>query len=255
MIAQIMLVLNIFTVGAGIFYIVQLIRQNYWYNFINCLITTAKTSVIYIIISVFIVAILIIYVDSPVNHLAHNLYNRDLYQFFDIINYLCEGATITVILLLLLIIAKLFSWQKTVTLIKISLVSLINVAILTTIFKVLISRTRPRLNYDPWLFFQFIHNFYHISLAQNFNNVFNGSDNSMPSGHTISVVAVIMPFILYNKNIMVRILFMLIGLLIIIARIYTINHWLSDTVVGMLLGIVIGKVVFMANQYRLTRGE
>ena len=43
-------------------------------------------------------------------------------------------------------------------------------------------------------------------------------------------------------------------LLVGIARIYTVNHWLSDVTVASLFGFLIGLSVYQKNEWRLKHG-
>ena len=54
--------------------------------------------------------------------------------------------------------------------------------------------------------------------------------NSMPSGHTISTVAALVPFYICYRHKVVRSLLIWWGLMVCFSRVYTINHWLSDVV-------------------------
>ena len=67
----------------------------------------------------------------------------------------------------------------------------------------------------------------------------------------MAIFTVITPFFLATKNIITRIILLFFGFTIMVSRIYTIKHWASDVFVAMTLGIIIGKAVFLSNEYRL----
>jgi undecaprenyl-diphosphatase len=77
--------------------------------------------------------------------------------------------------------------------------------------------------------------------------------NSMPSGHTISTLAAIMPFFLAYQSKKIRIGLVIWALMVNFSRVYTINHWLSDVVMASLLGIIIGVAVFKVNEFRFKK--
>lgn len=113
------------------------------------------------------------------------------------------------------------------------------------ILKFLFNRQRPSMGLEPLNFFHFF-----ITPNRNYSDLFYAY-NSMPSGHTVTVFAALTPLILFAKTKTTKCLLALLGVAEAFARIYTINHWLSDIYVSMLLGLTIGSVCYKLNQLRL----
>jgi membrane-associated phospholipid phosphatase len=97
---------------------------------------------------------------------------------------------------------------------------------------------------DPYNFFNYVLN-KHATL----NDLFYAS-NSMPSGHTISIVAAIVPFWLITSKKYIKIILFLCAIVVMVARVYTINHWVSDVYVATILGMLIGQAVYANNSKR-----
>lgn len=79
-----------------------------------------------------------------------------------------------------------------------------------------------------------------------------GGNNSFPSGHTMSAFALFSfaAFSMYRSKQYAGLLLLLVAVAVGISRIYLIQHFLRDVVLGALLGLVIG-ILFYWLQFRL----
>lgn len=67
---------------------------------------------------------------------------------------------------------------------------------------------------------------------------------SMPSGDTITIAATMIVFALYTKNRLLKTIFFLTPLITVFTRVHISKHWLSDTLIGLSLGFLIGKSIY-----------
>jgi membrane-associated phospholipid phosphatase len=142
-------------------------------------------------------------------------------------------------------IYELFSNYTNANILKISYVASIYAGIFNAILKFIFNRQRPSIGIEPTNFFCFIMSnnktFFDLSYAC----------NSMPSGHTVIVFAAITPLFLYIKSSLYRFLILCFGIIIAIARVYTLNHWLSDVIVSVFLGTLVGLTIYEQNKYKV----
>ena len=84
----------------------------------------------------------------------------------------------------------------------------------------------------------------------NFTNLFYAY-NSMPSGHVVTIVAAVTPFVLTATTNWVKIVLVACVFIMCFARVYTLNHWVSDVYIATIFGLIIGCTIFDCNRNRL----
>ena len=230
----------------AVFYIVDLFRHGYFSevckNFLN-LVRLHKL----LFMCVFIVILLEIkFIDFPVSNFCKIHFNQNLYSILDFCNSMGEGWFLGGIIFTLILIMDYLNKSKLAIVFRVSFTSLICSGILNTILKCLFNRERPGIAMQPGHFFHFFQ-----TGATDFGQLIYAS-NSMPSGHTIAVVATITPLLIYFHKITIRFSLLFFALIICVARIYTLNHWLSDVTVAFILGAMIGIATFRANVNKLS---
>lgn len=197
-------------------------------------------------IVVLILTLLMIYsLDLKLSNWSLHHYNFLYYNFWDLISSLSEGGVIAGILLFLALILNYFKQLRMATVLQISFMALIYAGVLNAILKFIFNRARPLFGMDPHLFFH-----YFLSKNMQLNNLLYAY-NSMPSGHTITIVAAMTPLFLAARSLIVKILAGVLAILVIIARIYTLNHWGSDILVASFLGLVVGLSIYQNNLHRI----
>ncbi len=102
--------------------------------------------------------------------------------------------------------------------------------------KYLFGRRRPMYGYDELSWF----NNYHLFGGK----FFSYKNMSMASGDTITIAATCMVLALYAKNRVLKAFFILIPTITMFTRVHMSKHWLSDTVMGLFFGFIIGKAVY-----------
>lgn len=238
----------------GFFYIlvaapilINLLRNGYWSGVFSRLVSNCRKYLILIVITILMVLGCITWVDLPVTIALKELENYIYsYTFFDFINSCGEGGFVAGVIFTFMMITKYFNQGKLSEVSKISLMSSIYGGLANAVLKFIFNRQRPAIGLDQWHFFAFFR-----------SNGGHASDllyayNSMPSGHTISVVAGIMPFlIVYWHNKYARFGLISYAVLVAFSRVYTINHWLSDVTIAALFGVLIGLSVYQNNSWRI----
>jgi membrane-associated phospholipid phosphatase len=74
------------------------------------------------------------------------------------------------------------------------------------------------------------------------------SSNSMPSGHSATAFAVFLCLAIFVRNSFLRIVFFILAVLVGYSRIYLSQHFLSDVVVGSLIGVVVVTIYYTFHQ-------
>lgn len=237
----------------GVFYIIvaapiliALLRQGYWSGVFSQIMTIVKRRWYYIGAVIVIVLGLIAWVDLPFTLFVKYLEPiTHSYTFWDFICSCAEGGTVAGAIFTLMMVCNYYGWQKLAEVSKISLMSSIYGGLANGIFKFIFNRQRPAIGLDQWNFFEFFK-----SGAHHIGDLMYAY-NSMPSGHTISTVAAILPFFMAYRNKWLRVILLWWWLMVAFSRVYTINHWLSDVVISSMLGIIIGLAVYRVNCFRI----
>lgn len=230
--------------------LINLLRDGYWNGVFRAIRNLLRSHYLLALISVLLILSSILWVDLPLTKSLKELDNiTHSYTFWDFICSCAEGGFVSGVLFTLVLLAGHFKCSRFMVTCQISLMSSIYSGLANGILKFLFNRERPSINLDPWHFFAFFE-----SGAKHFGDLMYAY-NSMPSGHTITTVAAILPFYMVYKKPLVRALLITWVVLVAFARIYTINHWLSDVVIAALFGVLIGFALFKVNQRRLVDNE
>ncbi|WP_296623454.1 phosphatase PAP2 family protein [Marivirga sp.] len=67
---------------------------------------------------------------------------------------------------------------------------------------------------------------------------------SMPSGHTASAFALATILILLTKNKLLQVIYMLLAILVAVSRVYLFQHFMVDTLVGSIVGILVSGTIW-----------
>lgn len=242
---QPLLVIGLFYALVAAFYIVDFIREGYWVgiwtNVKGRLISHPKR-VFWLLI---ILALIIFFIDMPVAQLSKDYYNHDFYQCIDFINAMGEGWFIGTVIFTFFMVFQFLGQQKMAIVAKISFMASIYAGLFNAVIKFIFNRERPGVGMNQLNFFHFF-----ATGAKHFTDLFYDY-NSMPSGHTVTIIAAVTPFILTARTNWVKTVLILCVLIICFARIYTLNHWVSDVYVASIFGIIIGCSIFECNCNRL----
>lgn len=237
----------------GVFYIVvaapfliSFLRQGYWRGVFRALITELSRYKIWILVIILLDLLIIKYADLPFTLWVKVLDERThAYAFWDFICSCAEGGFVAGFLFTVFMLANYFGRTKLSAVAKISLMSSIFGGLANGVLKFIFNRQRPSIGLDQWHFFAFFE-----SGARHVNDLMYAY-NSMPSGHTITTLAAIVPFFLAYRSYKVRVLLIVWAIMVNFSRVYTVNHWLSDVVMASFLGIVVGLAIMKVNQHRL----
>jgi undecaprenyl-diphosphatase len=221
-----------------------LIKKGYWKNSFKKIILKLKENYKFAALIILITLITVLTVDRSLVF----FFRKNKINFLDWIasfgNALGDGEILFPSLTVIIIISTLFNWEKTKILFSISFMSAVYSGIAVNILKVIVSRTRPFYNSNPLEFFQYLQ-------AVNEGKFADHVYASMPSGHTITSFALIVPFYLYFKNKYIRFFLAAAAVSTAFARVYSNVHWPSDVFMGAVLGSLIAAVIYDNNQDRL----
>ncbi len=231
-------------------FLINLLRDGYWRGVFSQIRVNLRRFGWILLCSIPVILLIINYLDIPTTLAVKAMDLRvHSYVFWDFICSCAEGGFVGGVLFTLFMSASYFKLDKLAICAKISLMSSIYSGLANAILKFLFNRQRPAIGLDQWHFFAFfesgVKGLYELTYAF----------NSMPSGHVISTMAAVIPFMLAYKSRALRIGLIIWVLMVAFSRIYTINHWLSDVVVSSLLGMIIGLAVYQVNAWRIPRDE
>lgn len=238
----------------GIFYIVvaapiliNMLFAGYWSKMPIRLLQSIRLYKLQLFCGIFFVLILICFVDLPLSTFLkwYSALHPKFHSSWDMICSIGDGGVVAGIVFTIFMLARQFEKYQLAAVAKISLMSSLFGGLSNAIFKFIFNRQRPSIGLDQWHFFAFFR-----SQTHDVNDLMYAF-NSMPSGHTISVMAAVVPFILFYKNKMIRMFLALCPLLIAISRVCTLNHWLSDVTVASIFGIIIGISIYKNNEWRI----
>lgn len=229
----------------AVLYIIDLFKDGYLSKISSTFIVYLRTYKWILGIAIIFILGEIRFLDLPVSIFCKIHFNQNIYSILDFCNSMGEGWFLGGVLFTLILIFDYIKRDNLAKLFRISLASLICSGLLNTVLKVLFNRQRPGIAMDPWHFFHFFQ-----TGASDFSQLVYAS-NSMPSGHTIAVFATITPLFLYPNKLSIKFFILFFALIICSARIYTLNHWLSDVTTAMILGVILGLSAYKANYYRI----
>ncbi len=146
--------------------------------------------------------------------------------------------------LIFLFIGVLLRSKKLQKVSKEALMTIIAGGILVNILKYIISRLRPDVNMLPYQFF----NWAAWINGNESINPFKSASASLPSGHTIVSVGVAFSFYYGYKNKFIRVLAIIYAIVLSLSRVYGTRHWLSDTIAGAFLGVLVARTIYEINR-------
>ena len=156
-----------------------------------------------------------------------------------------EGWFIGGVVFTFFMVFQFLGHKKMALVAKISFMASIYAGLFNAVIKFFFNRERPGIGMNQWNFFNFW-----ATGAKHFTDLFYAY-NSMPSGHVVTIFAAITPFLLSAKTKRVKFVLILCALIMCFARVYTLNHWISDVFVATILGLVIGIACYKSNHNRL----
>jgi membrane-associated phospholipid phosphatase len=229
----------------ALFYIVGLVKDQYFSRVTKLFIHQLRANKWVLAILFILVLGEIKFIDLPLSAWCKMHFQQNIYAIFDYLNVLGEGWFLGGSVFAGILIFDYLQQKSLAKILRIALTSLICSGILNTILKCVFNRERPGIAMQQWHFFHFFQ-----TGATNFGQLIYAS-NSMPSGHTIAVFATITPLLIYLQKFSLRLVLVGFALIICWARIYTLNHWLSDVTVATMLGIMIGMSTYKANMHKI----
>jgi len=146
--------------------------------------------------------------------------------FFRYITYLGEAPIFILVGVVLLLYRLYYAILLTLT-------GLIHFAIVQFLKIVVFNINRPALHYEDSLStFNLVegvelHTFY-----------------SMPSGHSASAFALATLLILITKNKLLQVIYMLLAILVTISRVYLFQHFMVDTLIGSVIGLLVSGIIW-----------
>lgn len=240
-----LIVFGVLYIVYAAFVLLKTIFDGYFSGIFSGLFDQLKRCCLVLLAFILFVLLIIFFVDVQVARLCRLLYNMDVYTILDFVNSMGEGWFIIGILFTLSIIYEFLGKSNNAVILKISYVAVAYAGISNAVLKFVFNRQRPSISMDPYKFFYFF-----ISGDRKLIDL-TYAYNSMPSGHTIIAFAAVTPLVLYVKSTLYRILLLFYPIAIGIARIYTMNHWVSDVCVSGFLGVIIGLAIYQTNLYRI----
>lgn len=242
-----LMVLGVFYGIVAAFYLFSFLKDGYWHGMLKSLKSTFFANPKRITVALIVLAVLIVFIDLPIAQLAKYEYNHDFYKCVDFINSMGEGWFIGGVVFTFFMVFQFMGNYKMALVAKISFMASIYAGLFNAVIKFVFNRERPGIGMNPWHFFHFW-----ATGAKHVDDLFYAY-NSMPSGHTVTIFAAITPFLLVSKSKKTKSILLLLALLICFARIYTLNHWLSDVYIAAMFGLIIGRATFLCNSHRLSK--
>ncbi|MCX5774075.1 MAG: phosphatase PAP2 family protein [Fusobacteria bacterium] len=191
-----------------------------------------KRKMILLLVCIIVILLLIVFADSNITMI---LTQQEHLVWAKGISYLVDTSPVMVLLIVLYSVSFIKNQHsKFHETLRVSILSFVAVLIVGGILKVLIARTRPFVDINPYEFFQYTH-----FLSHHINKYL-----SMPSEHTLRVAALLLPFIFSYKRILIRFVLWFIIVLVMYCRVVTLNHWTSDVVAALILALAISHFIY-----------
>lgn len=228
-----------------IFILIALIRRSYFKNIFHEVSHEMKKNFLIIICMLLAVVITVLLVDRAVNGIVTLLkipFLKDVSKFADEFG---KGEVHWSICLVIIIISHFNGKYKLAKLFSISLISSVLAGIFGDLIKIIFTRERPFVDLNPYHVFAFSETF-------SKGNLFNYQYMSLPSGHTITVFALLAPLFLFVKNKYLKALILIPGIIVAFGRVYDNVHWPSDVFLGAVLGFFVGKIIYNINREKLS---
>jgi len=181
------------------------------------------------------------FLDLRIALFVHQTLNNEKELFGNIFSYF--GNRMIVVPFLIYFLISFFDRKKYgFFLSKKVLITFIIANITTTLLKIIVGRARP------YLYFKHgIYGCYYFNLKHDFW--------SFPSGHVTTATAIFFSLSLLTESKFLCYLFYLIIMLVAIARIFLDYHYLSDTIMGAIIGIISAYICYNDNDPNNKRYE
>lgn len=229
----------------ALFNILSFLRSGYWRGILNGIGKLILTNFGHVIVIVLLTLLIVSFVDKPLSDLCKTrFYNTDLYKITDFISSLGEGWFVAGCLFTASMIMVCMNNYNNALVCRIALMTSIFAGLANAVLKFIFNRERPAIGDDEW------HFFYFFAMGGKKPSDLLYAYNSMPSGHTITVVSALTVLFCYAKSKMLKWFLVFIGVLVGCSRVYTLNHWPSDVFVSTVIGAVVGYVGFNLNKVR-----
>jgi membrane-associated phospholipid phosphatase len=229
----------------AVFVLARTIREGYFSGIFVAIIDQVRRQYKFLLLFILFILLVIHFIDLPVAKLCTAWYNVNVYTILDFINSMGEGWFVIGVLFTFSIIYEFLGKSNDAVILKISYVAAIYAGIFNAVLKFIFNRQRPSIGLEPANFFYFF-----ISGDKKLIDL-TYAYNSMPSGHTITIFAAIVPLILYTKSPVYKFSLVCFAVAVGVSRIYTMNHWFSDICVSVILGLVIGRTIYTTNRHRI----
>lgn len=229
------------------FHIISYLKDGYWCGILSGIKNILVKRIKYIIAFLTLIVFVIIFIDKPVSDLCRHFYNVDVYTATDFINHMGEGWFLGCTLFTVAMILEFLKLKNDAVAFKIAFMVSILAGLLNSILKFVFNRERPVIGDNQWHFFHFF-----VTGAKNPSDLMYAY-NSMPSGHTITVVSALTVLFCYSQTKILRFILVILGFLIAYARVYTLNHWPSDVIASAIMGVIIGYAGYLANKKRILK--
>ena len=201
-------------------------------NLIPSLVSEFKRKLILLLVSIIFVLLIIVFLDFKITMV---LTLQEHAKWSILISDLATTMPLMVLLIILYSVSFIKNQHsKFHESIRVSTLAFVTVLVVGGILKLIILRTRPYVDLNPYDFFQYTH-----LMSHHVNKYL-----SMPSDHTLRVAAIVLPLIFaYKQRIIRAILWFVIGL-VMYCRVATLNHWTSDVVAGLIIAIAITHFIY-----------
>lgn len=158
-------------------------------------------------------------------------------------NLLGNGEYVYSLLIVIILIGKIFNKEEIRKKFSLAMTTSIISGVLNSFIKILVRRNRPAIYWPN----AFDYNPYSLSLLENFKATRDGY--AMPSGHVTISAAAFITLALLTKNKFLKALYLILPLITAFGRTYFSKHWVSDTAVSILIGIIFSQVIYRLYNY------
>jgi len=228
-------VLGIFYALVAAFAIILYVQDDILHGFSAKFAKTCKANYKLLIIALLVILFIIQFLDVAVTNLCRKLYNTNVYTITDFISSMGESSFIGGALFAIALILQLLKKTRVARVYATAFMVSIVAGLCNLVPKFILNRQRPAFgSSNSWDFFHFF-----TSGAKSPADLLYAY-NSMPSGHTITVVSALTVLYCATRSKKIKVLLVVMSLLIMYSRVYTLNHWLSDVVTAAVLGMLLG---------------
>ena len=173
------------------------------------------------------------FIDEPVVNFWQTKYFQKRYFYYPGIigNLLGNGKYLYSGLITVILVAKIFKNYELSKRFSLAMVTSVIGGLTNSFFKAVFKRVRPPV--------------YDVPNSFNFASIKDklGGDYSMPSGHASVAAAAFFTLAAMEKNIFLKIIYIILPFITAYARVYFTKHWTSDVSVSLLLGFIFAVTV------------